>query len=96
VSDRKNEELTRGAGREDVRKQTGAGEVKHRIQEEGETTGKLFPKFLWDCLTVEDWADRLSLTAYRRTNIHHATRKKREDLIFTAAKALKFAQEHKI
>lgn len=30
-SDRKNEELTRGAGREDVRKQTGAREVKPRI-----------------------------------------------------------------
>ena len=30
-SDRKNEELTRGAGREDVRKRTGAGEVKQRI-----------------------------------------------------------------
>jgi hypothetical protein len=42
---RKNEELTRGAGREDVRKQTGAGEVKHRIQEEGESSGNLFPEF---------------------------------------------------
>ena len=30
-SDRKNEELVRGAEREDVRKQTGGGEVKHRI-----------------------------------------------------------------
>jgi hypothetical protein len=30
-SDRKNEELTRGVGREDVRKKTGAREVKHRI-----------------------------------------------------------------
>jgi hypothetical protein len=28
---RKNEELKRGAGREDVRKQTGAGEMKHRM-----------------------------------------------------------------
>jgi hypothetical protein len=30
-SDRKNEELTSGAGREDVRNRTGAGEVKNRI-----------------------------------------------------------------
>jgi hypothetical protein len=30
-SDRKNEELTRDAGRDNVRKQTGAGEVKHRV-----------------------------------------------------------------
>jgi hypothetical protein len=60
---RKNEELKRGAGREDVRKQTGGGEMKHRIKEEGEPSGNLFPEFFWECLTAEDGSDRLSLTA---------------------------------
>jgi len=83
-SDRKNEELTRGAGRKDVRKKTGAGEVKHRIQEEGEPSGNLFPEFFWDCLTVEDGADTLSLTAYRLTSIHNVTSQNSEDLICTA------------
>lgn len=79
--------MTKGAGREDVRKQTGAGEVNHRIQDEGEPSGNLFTKFLWDCLTVEDGADRLSLTAYRRTNIHHVASQNSEDLTCTSAKA---------